>query len=933
MAEPKLYNREKDQVELDKYITRAKTGFDNWLLRIKGTKDQKSQIRKAYEEMLAEIEKGNVTVNTEKERSFSDSRGIFKNSKDGDFDAYGSAAAYLGTTLRSMDPYNKPQTSSKKSSNIFRDALNEYLLGSKDISNENLKYWTNRDQYNEEEKIRPTTERDKMMRSGLISVYNNWEDLIKDLSDDEKDNKRKELTRVLGTYNKDTDTFTGGILQDGRITPNEYAELYRLYGNGIERFFSTSGQEQEQQPLTEAQQRQQQNIDYRKGWNDYWLSLYDPSSVQLYDDAILDNTGSSIDFSNRNNDELYDTLQILLSGNDNPYSNYLSLPQAIYQYLNKLKGSNYLIDLGNNQYYIANKDDESNKSGYVWDSKANKLRHLYYLDIPYYQKKAYSDYYNKHFLDDMDELAYQVMYQYHPRQVQQNKNGGILKASKGSILKGQGGLSFLDALNYTEEDLKDDKRISHLFNKELNKFEFSPRSNRNATDLTSPDNGKYDPEGNATFESEQYYKDWLTKLTTDQNLAEAWARRYKSLNPTSGRQYSTWFNSDDTFNFDNFKVAVQNGDKRVYDDSVNGIGHDYYKGRVYQIVGDDGKAIDDKYHKTLLDGYELLKETDNSNPLATIYKMRKKQTGNTTGTTPDDKPTVVKETTSDVEEVAPDVDIPDMPTPSEFQLKQIGSDLLGLGRFMDAIRTNQKNEDILIKGIRPVLKNPWYVQTPIRGDLRGQQSLNSQGSSAISELDQARTSDAALALAGKSKSFEVNNEAVEKGYNIYDREWQRTKEVSSANNKEGVKNRAITSNENINTINKARQNIAQIQASKNLMDKSARDRLSLDIQDRINNRIEEEKAWKTKEIENIANQRYQAELEQLESSMQNYRLSHPNTYTTDENYINAVKRKSYLKSRAANDAMIALSKLNGYNWGDTYRDDEYEYFDWSEVLK
>ena len=53
--------------------------------------------------------------------------------------------------------------------------------------------------------------------------------------------------------------------------------------------------------------------------------------------------------------------------------------------------------------------------------------------------------------------------------------------------------------------------------------------------------------------------------------------------------YSPWFDNNDKFNFNNFKTSVVNN-RKVYNDAVNGIGHDFYRGRVYQIVDENGKA-------------------------------------------------------------------------------------------------------------------------------------------------------------------------------------------------------------------------------------------------------------------------------------------------------------------------------------------------------
>jgi len=105
------------------------------------------------------------------------------------------------------------------------------------------------------------------------------------------------------------------------------------------------------------------------------------------------------------------------------------------------------------------------------------------------------------------------------------------------------------------------------------------------------------------------WDNWKQALTSNQKLAEAWARRYRALYPDKENfHYKDWFNNDDSFNFEKFNTTIHDPEnvdlgKHVWDDKVNGIGHDYYVGNVYQVEGDNGT-----YYNGLLDGYELVNE-------------------------------------------------------------------------------------------------------------------------------------------------------------------------------------------------------------------------------------------------------------------------------------------------------------------------------------
>ena len=86
-------------------------------------------------------------------------------------------------------------------------------------------------------------------------------------------------------------------------------------------------------------------------------------------------------------------------------------------------------------------------------------------------------------------------------------------------------------------------------------------------------------------------------------LAEAFARRYISLNGINGDKFKQlWFNPDDTFNHENFKNAIPRGDEKIHiwSEGLNGTGHDVYAGRVYGIATGDGSV---KYYNHIPEGW------------------------------------------------------------------------------------------------------------------------------------------------------------------------------------------------------------------------------------------------------------------------------------------------------------------------------------------
>ena len=305
--------------------------------------------------------------------------------------------------------------------------------------------------------------------------------------------------------------------------------------------------------------------------------------------------------------------------------------------LNTMKYRNLLTKIGDGLYMYY-----SNRSPYalIWDEKQNKLYKKAARNVEYIVKSKLNEFNQT---NGNTEGSWYKKYQQpdNTSEVESAKNGGVLKASGGlnfnlavgnnetKDLKLPNGLTipllssinpvklpeggfddFNQAVIYNDEDLLDSNRLKRVWNKETGKYELEKRGDQAATDNISTGNKLYDVEGveGSQEKDENLYKvswneNWINRLMNNPKLAEAYARRYISLNGVNGDKFKQlWFNPDDTFNHENFKKVIPRGDENIHiwSEGLNGTGHDVYAGRVYGIATSDGSV---KYYNHIPEGW------------------------------------------------------------------------------------------------------------------------------------------------------------------------------------------------------------------------------------------------------------------------------------------------------------------------------------------
>lgn len=192
-----------------------------------------------------------------------------------------------------------------------------------------------------------------------------------------------------------------------------------------------------------------------------------------------------------------------------------------------------------------------------------------------------------------------------------NKEGGILKfQNSGQIPSKYINWDFTTRYKHA---LKDGKVV------------LTPRIT-NASDLISPQNGQYDPEdGGKEVESQPYWTAWTQALTNNQELGKSWADDYMKFQiPYQNVYQDKWYPKGE-FNYNIFKTS------NLWNDGLNGPGHDVYKGKAYRIKGTDTYGtLEDLQNQ----GYVLKEDTKPIayNPLIDVYELEKSDDSNSSNT-------------------------------------------------------------------------------------------------------------------------------------------------------------------------------------------------------------------------------------------------------------------------------------------------------------
>ena len=836
-------------------------GWEEYRTALKDEEKNRDALNQAYNYMLDGIANGTVTIKNG--NFYTTDQNILDNK-----DIFGQVTYYLKSQLGKSEEYISPEEKRKVnfSNDAFRKNFNNYVFNSDDF---NLNDFVELDPLDEK-----TGKRGTVNRINAIKEYLDQIDFDRDFKNLDEPTKAR--------YQKYIENAKKAI-SDNTISSNEYLDLSRLFGYGGQwnKIFTTEGTpaepDKEKMPAQEdpAQQTPQQMLDnfmvneipeFTGQESEYELNTpkFGRYTFQIWENIM----------KNINNKDLVRMMDLL---NDNPNINLSNMKYVVESakktgadklriaypdntqsrsfVLNTMKYRNLLTKIGDGLYMYY-----SNRSPYalIWDEKQNKLYKKAARNVEYIVKSKLNEFNQT---NGNTEGSWYKKYQQpdNTSEVESAKNGGVLKASGGlnfnlavgnnedKNIKLPNGLKipllssinpaklpkggfddFNQAVIYNDEDLLDSNRLKRVWNKETGKYELAKREDRAATDNISTGNKLYDVEGvdGSQEKDENLYKvswneNWINRLMNNPKLAEAFARRYIALNGINGEKFKQlWFNPDGAFNHENFKKEISRGDEKIHIwlEGLNGIGHDVYAGRMYGIAVGDGSI---KYYNHIPKGWQVSGDKIKFDDITNLYMLTPKS----------------GEQKVENQDQA-DERIPDKENIEDLNIKNPYDDRskensLALLRLIKTLDNNRKNANILRNGTTPKQYDTYATYAPIKGAYSIKSTLANQAANIQSQMANQGFVDWKQQALANSLAQSQADQYNEKGIASDVQERQRTEAISRELQERNLARRQEVADKNINESALYRQQLASIDASRNMKDHESWDTYLKQIEEQL----------------------------------------------------------------------------------------------------
>lgn len=447
------------EYDLDDFISAIRRNYTGWADSQNFKKDERKAADEAYRDMINEIDKGNLTMLID--GTSSHSLGRIKNIEKG-FDSYGNIQRFLNEVLDSRDPISQE---SKSSSNKYDPKLgisswlNQRLFAGRTAFDPLFI-----DQDSWDGTTRGITNRANLINPHLEELLKNLDTIYTFNNDEQKNSFKNGLTKLIDA------------LRDGKIEDNEKLALSNLGINPDTYFFTgekfkTSDDEEEKEKekdndLTDNERRLKaaqeaalenltgQTADLYERYNQY-MSLPDRNlSIQFsnYDPFDIEKLNP--------NEEGRATLDVWEKQVAAKLENYLSKTD-IYKkaqdpnwlktvdptFLRQLGINNIKITKGNEEFrLIDNNLTNGQKLAYLFDIYTKHHEALNNGTTPTFGNNQhimnYANGYARIYdpssrrmydkrIADIPELMKIEFADLNPKQIQSNKEGGVLKAQKG----------------------------------------------------------------------------------------------------------------------------------------------------------------------------------------------------------------------------------------------------------------------------------------------------------------------------------------------------------------------------------------------------------------------------------------------------------------------------------------------------------------------
>lgn len=845
-------------------------GWEEYRTALKDEEKNRDALNQAYNYMLDGIANGTVTIKNG--NFYTTDQNILDNK-----DIFGQVTYYLKSQLGKSEEYISPEEKRKVdfSNDAFRKNFNNYVFNSDDF---NLNDFVELDPLDEK-----TGKRGTINRINAIKKYLDQIDFDRDFKNLDEPTRER--------YKKYIENAKKAI-SDNTISSNEYLDLSRLFGYGgqWDKIFTTEGtpttsnEEKTQAQQAPVQKTPQQMLDdfmvneipeFTGQESEYELNTpkFGKYTFQIWENIM----------KNINNKDLVRMMDLL---NDNPNINLSNMKYVIESakktgaaklhiaypnnaqsrsfILNTMKYRNLLTKIGDGLYMYY-----SNKSPYalIWDEKQNKLYKKAARNVEYIVKSKLNEFNQT---NGNTEGSWYKKYQQQDNtsEVESAKNGGVLKASGGlnfnlavgnnknkdiklpsgltislfnnvnSVKLPDGGFDdFNQAVIYNDEDLLDSNRLKRVWNKETGKYELAKRGNQAATDNISTGNKLYDVEGvdGSQQKDENLYKvswneNWVNRLMNNSKLAEAFARGFISLNGVNGDKFKQlWFNPDGTFNYENFKKAILRGDEKIHiwSEGLNGPGHDVYAGRVYGIATGDNSV---KYYNHIPEGWQVTGDKIKFDDITNLYMLIPKS-GDQQIEDQTEKKIPSKENIKDL----------NIKNPYDNRLKENSLALLRLLRTLD---NNRKNADILRNATTLKQYDTYATYAPIKGAYSIKSTFANQAADIQSRIANQGFIDWKQQALANSLAQSQADQYNEKGIASDVQERQRTEAISRELQERNLARRQNVADKNIDENALYRQQLASIDASKNMKDHESWDTYLKQIEEQLRlDRIEKQNKY------------------------------------------------------------------------------------------
>ena len=305
--------------------------------------------------------------------------------------------------------------------------------------------------------------------------------------------------------------------------------------------------------------------------------------------------------------------------------------------------------------------------------------------------------------------------------------------------------------------------------------------------------GFYAPEGNVTeVEKQPWFKYWTDVLTTNSDIAEAWSKGYVDHNQAYGKQYENAWSTDGKFDFNKFSntkflggnanASTDKNAKFLWYDTLNGPGHDVFKGLTYHIKNDKGEdefGSREDFEKL---GYVLpddAEENPTDNPLV-YYKTLIKKT-----------PKAEKKQDSSVDPMIHSNKGLDFNWES-WAIPFAGSAL----RYLNTERANKQMLNEALNSYKPYYKDPKRFERNIYGDYAALSNAENEAQQINVKAENPTYSDAQIQAAKELEGERVAASKRAEGQRAYSNGIKTTQEATLAQAKENDYNAIDTANEN-----------------------------------------------------------------------------------------------------------------------------------------